>query len=481
MKITKSNANLQNFIWLIVMVAVGGVALFCHLAGISLAIPLLVLYGGIYLYYDQKARLRLLLHLGLLLTLTLVMGYFLMQYSPTPSFYIPIASVGMLTMLLFSDLSLAFLMSLLASMVIGILAKNDLTLFLTFFIGSLSGVYAIKDARTRWDLIKTGVFVGIMQVACITLFHYDFLGRVDWSTTYLVHFLRPLFLNGLISVAVVMFTSKIFESIFGVVTNLSLLELADTNHPLLKRMAIEAPGTYHHSLIVSNLAESAANAIGAIGLLARVGAYYHDIGKLVKPEYFTENQLGDKSKHDELEPSISRLVILNHVKEGMELARKYKLNPIIIDFIPQHHGTGLLHYFYQRALEGSPEDVQEENFRYAGPKPQSRETAVVLLADSVEGAVRALDEPTPAKIDEVVRKIINNKFIDGQLDECDLTLKDIEKISQTFSRTLGAMYHSRIKYPEKKNGNDYRGRKLTEANPHKSAADHQGRKKAPSP
>ncbi len=265
----------------------------------------------------------------------------------------------------------------------------------------------------------------------------------------LIFIIKPLAANGLITAVVVMATSKVFEMIFGEITNFTLLELSDSSQPLLKRMVVEAPGTYHHSLIVSNLAEAAADAIGAHGLLARVGAYYHDIGKMVKPEYFTENQMAMGNKHDDLEPSMSRLVILNHVKEGVDMAYKYRLNPRIIEFIPEHHGTSLIHFFYHKALvEGQAQEDDEENYRYPGPKPQSKETAIVLLADSVEGATRALDEHTPQKIEDIVRKVINNKFIDGQLDECNLTLREIDTIATTFVRVLGAMYHGRIKYPK---------------------------------
>jgi len=242
----------------------------------------------------------------------------------------------------------------------------------------------------------------------------------------------------------------IFEYLFKTVTNISLLELADFNHPLLQRMTLEAPGTYHHSLIVGNLSDAACRAIGANSLLARIGAYYHDIGKLEKAEYFSENQEIAASKHDSLSPDMSKLIIMNHVKDGVDLARKYKLNPVIIDFILQHHGNSLVYYFYRRALENLSEDevIKEEGFRYPGPKPNSRETAIVLLADSVEAATRALHDPTPAKVEEVVHKMINNRFIDGQLDECELTLKDIEKISSVFIRMLTAVYHSRLSYPE---------------------------------
>jgi putative nucleotidyltransferase with HDIG domain len=185
-------------------------------------------------------------------------------------------------------------------------------------------------------------------------------------------------------------------------------------------------------------------------LLARIGAYYHDIGKLSKPDYFSENQTQESSRHDTLSPTMSKLVIMNHVKEGVELAKEYKLKPALVDFILQHHGNSLVYYFYRRALEGLEEDQEltEEGFRYPGPKPNSRETAIVLLADSVEAATRALKEPNPSKIEEVVLKIINNKFIDRQLDECDLTLRDLERIAAVFIRILGGIYHARVTYPE---------------------------------
>jgi len=232
-------------------------------------------------------------------------------------------------------------------------------------------------------------------------------------------------------------------------------------------MILEAPGTYHHSLVVSNLAEAAADAIGADSLLTRVGAYYHDIGKMPKSEYFTENQLAGGNKHDAIEPSMSRLVLLNHVKEGIDLAKKNKLNQAIIDFIPQHHGTSLMHYFYQRAVEEAEEGevVDQTDYRYPGPKPKTRETAITLLADSVEGATRSLDEPNPQNIEETVKKVINNKFIDVQLDECPLTLNEIDKITLTFIRILSAMYHGRVKYPEKKNGNSVSRKSAKKAAP----------------
>ncbi|MBN1353060.1 MAG: HDIG domain-containing protein, partial [Candidatus Omnitrophica bacterium] len=224
------------------------------------------------------------------------------------------------------------------------------------------------------------------------------------------------------------------------------------SNPLLKELTIKAPGTYHHSIQVGNLAEEACDAIGANSLLARVGSYYHDIGKKEKAGYFVENEGTSASKHDKLTPSMSALIITNHTKDGIEIAKKYKLNRAITDFINQHHGTSLIYYFYQRALEKvkSDSELKEEEFRYPGPKPQTKETAIVLLADSVEASSRMLSDPTPARIKSLVQKIINNKFIDGQLDECDLTLKDLHNISESFVRVLTGVFHSRLEYPEAK-------------------------------
>jgi len=439
-------------------------AAFCQLVNFSLVIPLLLLLTGLHIFFNKQANYKLLINLSFLVTLIIFAAHGFKEYLSISYLFIPVASVAMLTMLLYNDLQLAYLMALISSIFVCLVIGADLNLLLVFFVGSLTAAYTVREARTRSHLINAGFFVGVMQVVCTMLLNPE--SDVILSKAFWIIEIRPLFINGFIAAIIVMTTSKIFESMFGVLTNFSLLELSDFNHPLLKRMVLEAPGTYHHSLIVSNLSEAAADSIGANALLTRVGAYYHDIGKMVKPEYFTENQLVDGNKHDNIEPSMSRLVILNHVKEGIELAKKNKLNPLIIDFIPQHHGTGLIYYFYQKALEGAEdhEDVQEENFRYPGPKPQTRETAIVMLADSVEGATRALDEPTPKKIEEVVRKIINNRFIDGQLDECNLTLKEIDRISHVFTRVLSAMYHGRVKYPEKKNGNGNNIKKSAEKN-----------------
>jgi hypothetical protein len=453
---------------------------FCYEAGLSLIIPLFLCLLGFYLLTQKSLTYKLLLNLGLLLTLVMFVTYTSIHYINFSPFLIPVSVVGILVMLLYNDFPLALVMSFAASILVGFMAGNRIDLMLIYFIGSFIGALSVKDARTRGELINAGFMISIFQVLCVVLLnpYPEFL----LSKNFLFNYFRPLFLNGFISAFGVMATLKIFEYLFGVLTNFSLLELSDFNHPLLKKMILDAPGTYHHSLFVSNLAELGSNAVGANGLLARVGAYYHDIGKVEKPEYFVENQIFEGNKHDLLEPSMSRLVIINHVKTGVEVAKKYNLHPSIVDFIEQHHGKSLMHYFYQRAISEAQGDevVDEQTFRYPGPKPQSREIAIVMLADSVEGACRSLEDPTPARIDETVRKIINNKFIDGQLDECTLTLKDLEMIGMTFTRVLSAMYHTRTKYPEMRSGNANRRPKSSEANSPKAQSDRVKSPKNPS-
>jgi len=348
----------------------------------------------------------------------------------------------MLATLLFNQLELSLLISLASSISVASIAGPDFYSGVLFLLSGLLSSLLVFGARRRMAIIRAGFIIGLVQALALFLINRFW---VDLPLRYLV-----LIINGIVSSVIVLGVLPVFEYLFKTVTNISLLELADFNHPLLQRLILEAPGTYHHSLVVGNLSEAACGAVGANALLARVGAYYHDIGKVSKPEYFSENQNIDESKHDTLSPTMSKMIIINHVNEGVELARKYKLNSCLIDFIRQHHGSSLVYYFYRRALENLEEDqeVKEEGFRYSGPKPNTKETAIVLLADSVEAATRALKDSVPAKIEEVVHKIINNKFIDRQLDECDLTLKDLEKIAAIFIRILSGIYHSRIMYPE---------------------------------
>ena len=421
--------------WIVVTFFIG------YINQINLVVPLFLV--SLYAYYKYKRLDYRLIYLIFMFLITFVSSFFILKEN-LPIYLHSFSAIPMLAALLFNNLEVALLLTLASSVSVASLANspNKLQLAILFFVGGIIPSLLVMGARKRTTIIRAGVLVGLASALSL-LFMQGFVFYYPKRYLFLI-------LNGIISSGVVLLLLPFFEYLFQTVTNISLLELADFQHPLLQRMVLEAPGTYHHSLVVGNLSDSACEAVGANSLLARIGAYYHDIGKLQKPNYFSENMDISSSKHDTLTPSMSKLIIMNHVKEGVELARKYKLKPPLIEFIQRHHANSLVFYFYQRALEKLEEDqeVKEEGFRYPGPKPNTKETAIVLLADSVEAATRALKEPTPKKIEEVVHKIINNKFIDGQLDECDLTLKDLERIAAVFIRILSGIYHSRVSYPE---------------------------------
>ena len=361
------------------------------------------------------------------------------------SYLIPLAGVSMLIGILVGSTQALFL-TIGLSIFFGVISGGKIDLSLVLFVGGVMGIYLVRDARRRSRIILAGLAAGAGQA--LTIISMGLVNNFGVQTV-LTNSLWGL-ASGIVSIFLVMGFLPLFEYMFKITTNITLLELSDLNHPILKELTVKASGTYQHSIMVGNLAEAACESIGANSLLARVGSYYHDIGKIEKAEYFSENEMGAKSKHEKLTPSMSALIIMNHVKDGVEMARKYNINPKIIDFIREHHGTGLVYFFYHRALEKTDEGegLSEEEFRYPGPKPQTKEVAIVLLADSVEASSRALVDPTPARIKGLVQKIVNNKFIDNQLDECDLTLKDLNKISEAFVHLLTAVFHTRIEYPE---------------------------------
>ncbi len=409
---------------------------------INLLIPTVLAAVFIYLklWKKQEPGDYRFLHLILLFLIVFNIGHWF-KVSQLGIWYIPFSLIPMLIIVLWQDLMLSLLMMGASSMTLAIQFES-LELGILFFISAIISTIFLVNVRRRSQIIRAGFVVGLFQVL-IWLFIQDFK-IIDNINSYAI-----LFINGVVCGIAVVGLLPVFEYIFGRVTNISLLELSDFNSPVLKKLMLEAPGTYHHSLIVGNLSEAACEAVGANALLARIGAYYHDIGKIEKAEYFSENQQLGVSKLEDLAPSMSKLVIINHVKEGEALAKRYRLNPKITDFILQHHGTSLVYYFYRRALENreADQEVSKEGFRYPGPKPKSKETAIVLLADSVEAATRALKDPTINRIEQEVHQIINDKFIDGQLDECELTLKDLEKIARIFIRLLTSIYHVRVTYP----------------------------------
>lgn len=311
---------------------------------------------------------------------------------------------------------------------------------------SVSLVFFAHHVRKRVHFLRLGVGMGL--VYALTIWGFRFVQNISVSDSWPV--VAAAFGNAFLTAILSFLLLPILEMLFDVITDVTLLELSDLNHPLIKKMMVLAPGTYHHSMVVSSLAEHACEVIGANALLAKVGCYFHDIGKIYRPEYFAENQgYLYPNLHDQLPPRMSYEIIVNHVRQGIRLSRQHKLKKAIVDFIVEHQGTGVVYYFYKKAMDqASPtEHIRADDFRYPGPKPQSKETAVVLLSDSVEAASRSLNDATPEAVQQLVRKIINEKFIDGQLDDCELTLRDLHKIQESFIRNLMAIFHTRMKYP----------------------------------
>ncbi|MEO6848648.1 MAG: HDIG domain-containing metalloprotein [Chthoniobacterales bacterium] len=340
-------------------------------------------------------------------------------------------------------------------------------LLISLVTGAIA-VYTTTHLRRRSRFIRAGLYIGIATWILAFLFgeigpiHFEALAATNWT---MVGWQSLAALGVGIGTAIVVSGSlPALEQIFNITTDVSWLEMADLNHALLKRLSIEAPGTYHHSLAVANLSEAAAERVGANATICHVCAYFHDIGKLIKPAYFTENMRPEFNPHDELTPTMSALIIIAHVKEGVDLALKHKLNPLVVDVIRQHHGNSLVSYFYQRALQQQEDarlggkimniraedipDVNESSFRYPGPRVQSKESAIISLADAVESASRAMDRPTPQKIEDMIHTIVESRIVEGQLNDCSLTLKEIWQIADSFQRTLLSMMHSRIAYPK---------------------------------
>jgi putative nucleotidyltransferase with HDIG domain len=358
---------------------------------------------------------------------------------------IPLAS-GAMTICLFLGLELAIPMAMLTAIGTAIIFKNRFDMFLYFLINSSMAAFWMQNCRERKVFIKAGLKLGVINVILVTVID-SYLGgssiiKLLWDWAF-------AFSGGVGAGIVTAGITPLIEIAFGYTTDIKLLELANLDQPILRRLMLEAPGTYHHSVVVNTMVEAAASEIDANSLLAKVCGYYHDIGKIKKPLYFIENQTNGINRHDKLAPSMSSLILIAHIKDGVEIARKNKLGQVIIDTIRQSHGTSLISFFYEKAKQLKGEDaVNIDNFRYPGPKPQTREAGLVMLADMVEAASRTLANPTPSKIQGLVQHLINKAFSDGQLDDCELTLKDLHKIAKSFYNILSGMYHHRIEYPE---------------------------------
>ncbi len=364
-------------------------------------------------------------------------------------FAMPVASGAMLISI-FQGINIALIFSLVTSALAALITGGRVEFFIYFFISSLVAAYGVRNCTERGILIKAGLKVGLINIvlSLSIVMIYGSLYTMEPVIASVSGFIGGI-LTGVIATGVL----PLVEMSFGFTTDIKLLELANLDQPLLRNLMIQAPGTYHHSVITSSMVEATAKDIQANPLLAKVSAYYHDIGKVKKPLYFIENQIRGENRHEKLAPSMSSLILISHAKDGVELAKEHKLGREIIDIIQQHHGTSLISYFYQKAQErmgnkgGKSIEVKDEDFRYPGPKPQTKEAGLVMLADMVEAASRSLIDPTPSRIQGTVQKIINKVFSDGQLDECELTLKDLHKIAKSFNKTLSGIFHHRVEYP----------------------------------
>lgn len=383
-------------------------------------------------------------------------------------FAIPFACGAMIIAVLINR-NVALIMSILTAFLSSLLFDENIIFPLFSFLGSVAASYHIVNSHQRSTFLKVGLFLGVINMAGIVSLNL----LTGHLLNDLILRLAMGFLGGVITGILVAGITPVFESLFGFITDIKLLELANLNQPLFQRMIIEAPGTYHHSIIVASLVEAAAEAIGANSLLAKVSAYYHDIGKLAKPHYYIENQPGYDNRHDKLSPKMSSLIIISHVKEGCELASQVKLGQPIINIIREHHGTNLVSYFYDKAKKDKDESIRsltENDFRYPGPKPQTKEAGLVMLGDVIEASSRMLTNPTPARIRSLVRERIERVYMDGQLDDCELTLKNLNIIAETFTRILTGIFHHRIDYPET-TPKETNGKKESYENPNRKSAE----------
>ncbi|RMG66476.1 MAG: HDIG domain-containing protein [Calditrichaeota bacterium] len=417
-----------------------------QLGKVLFSAAVLILLGLFLFYYRREfiSNNKMFGLITLILLLQFWVAYLVVHVLNWPPWSIPIILAPMLLSILL-DAQTAFIGAVVTALVVGASNSNDYLLgFMAIVVGSVA-LYSVQKIRHRMHMFRAIllVVVAYLGVDLVNGFIHFESGIKILRT--LLYYGLP---NAVLTPTAVYFLIGLFERAFDVTTDITLLELSDLNHPLLKRLSVEAPGTFHHSILVGNLAEAAAIAVGANALLTRVGCYYHDIGKMTKPEYFIENQMGALNRHDTLSPRMSALILINHVKAGLELADQYKLPRAVKQFIPEHHGTSLITYFYNKALEtGDPKEIDENQFRYPGPKPRSKETAIAMLADTVEAACRTLQNPTPQRIRSLVDSLVERKIKEGQLDESDLTLREINQIKEAFVPILVGIHHSRIEYP----------------------------------
>ncbi|MEW5784667.1 MAG: HDIG domain-containing metalloprotein [Bacillota bacterium] len=419
--------------------------------GLFLLLLIIFVLSGIYLSIFVKNvynSLSLLLLLGLVVIVTLVFSILTSYFS---GYLIPVA-MGVLLITVIYGYKLAVLMNVNFALLVGFITGGDFIFMVVALTGGLVAIYAVSRLSQRSDLAKSGLYVAATNTVVI-IASFLLMGNLSLEYGFLKELGSGLVAgigNGIFSSVIAIGLLPYLESGFGVTTAITLLELSNPNRPLLRELLRKAPGTYYHSMMVCNLAEAAAETVNADPLLTRVGAYYHDIGKMKRPYFFTENQLSGENPHHKISPNLSALIIGSHVKDGVELARKHRLPQLILEMIQQHHGTSLISFFYQKAVESCGQDsVSMDSFRYEGPLPQTKEAAIIMLADAVEAGVRSLAKPVSSRVESLIRRIIKEKLNDGQMDECDLTLRELDQIGDAFVFIMSGIYHSRIEYPEK--------------------------------
>lgn len=415
--------------------------------------------------YAEKslARYRPRLRDGVTLAVLMVLGFILVvlakvtalslaQYNrilePDALYFAVPFAVGGLLVKAVLGFQYALIFVLAFSFVIDLYQQFPPILSLYIIITTLVGCITLARFRSRSAYLKAGLSISIVSIPFV-LSAYFFGPSKSIDT--LILGLGSGVIGGLLCAFIVAGLAPLVEYFGDYFTDISLLEIATLDHPVLKELSVQAPGTWNHSMVMGMMAEAAADAVGANPVLARVGAYYHDIGKLKKPLYFVENQFSGENRHDKLTSSMSALIVRSHVKDGLELAKKHKIPETITDFIPQHHGTALMEFFYEKAKKEAEEtgaEVDEAVFRYPGPKPQTKEAGILMLADGIEASSRTISEPTPDRIQGLVQKMINKVFASGELEECELTLKDLHAIAKCFTRVLTGIYHQRIAYAE---------------------------------
>lgn len=423
--------------------------------GNALLIALLMIVVLFYLYQQNReiytnAGVLYLLGIIVLVILAVAKGILAIELARSPElgslmgYMVPIGAAGMLIAILI-DSRLAVLVVSVMSLLLALMAGGQVNFGIVGLVGGITGVYSVSKLSQRGDLARAGFYTSAANVAVIAV-----IGIISGASPALI--ISSAFIlgitNGILSSILTNGSLPYLENAFGITSSVRLLELSHPSNPLLKKLLTEAPGTYHHSILVGNLAESAAEVVGGESLLVRVGAYYHDIGKIKRPYFFIENQLSSDNPHDKIAPSLSTLILTSHIRDGLDLAREYKLPQAIMNIIEQHHGSGLVTYFYHKARESGGDNINEDEFRYEGPRPQTKEAAIVMLADSVEAAVRSMQNRTHGRVEGLVRKLLRDKLLDGQLDQCDLTFKDLEKIAEAFLKVLSGIFHSRVEYPD---------------------------------